>query len=422
MPTAHALEGARRSGGSGDLRHGNLTHILRYVRDHGPCSRHDIAHGCGLGVSTLTDLINELRGRRLVRELDPVRRPAAGRPTRPIVLDGEPWAVIGVHVDIDVIDIRVATVGGEQLWQETVPGDLRGKNADEGYRLISAALTRQIPRLGRDRELISVEVGLAGYISRTRGSICSSVTFGWEDVPLRSLLARTVWDAGVTNPVHVGIANDCQLAALYAGRVEVQLPPDLVAVYFGGLRNLGSGLLIDGEIFDGAQGGAGDLGHANVMCEGGVCWCGRTGCLQTAISPAALLTRSALLPDAGAKRMVDERPYEAISLISEAAAAGDRRVLGALADAGEALGAVLDDALGSLNPHAAILGGYLGVLSPYLMESIKGKLVSRISSVAYSDTRIVGLEQVVPRVVGGAVLAARDAVLSEPMHLTRALA
>ena len=350
-----------------------------------------------------------------------MRRPAAGRPTRPIILDGEPWVVIGAHVDIDVIEIRVATVGGEQLWQETVPCDLRGKNAEEGYRLISAELTRQIPRLGRDRELISVEVGLAGYVSRAEGSVCSAVTFGWTDVPLRALLARTVWDAGVTNPVHVGIANDCQLAALYAGRVEVQLPPDLVAVYFGGLRNLGSGVLIDGEIFGGAQGGAGDLGHSNVMCEGGECWCGRTGCLQTAVSPAALLTRSALVPEAGAKQMVDERPYEAISLISEAAAAGDHRVLGALTDAGEALGTVLDDTLGSLNPHAAILGGYLGVLSPYLMEGIKSKLVSRISNLAYSDTRIVGLEQVAPRVVGGAVLAARDAVLSDPMRLTRAV-
>ena len=62
------------------------------------------------------------------------------------------------------------------------------------------------------------------------------------------------------------------------------------------------------------------------------------------------------------------------------------------------------------------------MLSPYLMEGIKSKLVSRIANLAYSDTRIVGLEQVAPRVVGGAVLAARDAVLSEPMRLTRAVA
>src|SRR5688500_20223734 len=61
--------GLRRSGGSGDLRQGNLTQILRYVRDHGASSRHDIARGCGLGISTMTDLIGELRARRIVKEL-----------------------------------------------------------------------------------------------------------------------------------------------------------------------------------------------------------------------------------------------------------------------------------------------------------------------------------------------------------------
>src|SRR6476661_6307326 len=100
MPQARdAVPSARRTGGSADLRQGNLTEILRYVRDHGSSSRHDIAHGCGLGISTMTDLIGELRLRRLVRELDPIRRPGAGRPTRPIAFDGEPWCVIGVHLD-----------------------------------------------------------------------------------------------------------------------------------------------------------------------------------------------------------------------------------------------------------------------------------------------------------------------------------
>ena len=80
-----------------------------------------------------------------------------------------------------------------------------------------------------------------------------------------------------------------------------------------------------------------------------------------AVAPVALLTRSALLPPAGAARMVDERPLEAMTLIADAAAAGDQRVLDTLAIAGDTLGIVLDDILGSLNPHAAILGGYVGV-------------------------------------------------------------
>ena len=338
------------------------------------------------------------------------------------MLDGEPWCVMGVHVDIDTIEIAVATVGGEELWQETVPVELRGVDADEGFRLISETVTRHVGRLEKSRELVSVEVGLAGYVSRDRGSVCSSRTFGWEDVPLRAQLERTLWDAGITAPVHVGMANDCQLAALYAGRVELQLPPDLVAAYLGGIRSLGSGILIDGEIFGGAMGGAGDLGHTNVASEGEQCWCGRTGCLQTAVSPVALLTRGALLPRAGAEQMVNERPIEALSLISEAAAAGDQRVLSALTDAGEILGTVLDDIVGSLNPHAVILGGYLGVLSKYLMPGVQNKLASRIANLAFSNTRIVALEELAPRVVGGAVLAARDAVLAEPMRLTRAVA
>ncbi len=306
MPTAHALEGARRSGGSGDLRHGNLTHILRYVRDHGPCSRHDIAHGCGLGVSTLTDLINELRNRRLVRELDPVRRPAAGRPTRPIMLDGEPWCVMGVHVDIDTIEIAVATVGGEELWQETVPVELRGVDADEGFRLISETVTRHVGRLEKSRELVSVEVGLAGYVSRDRGSVCSSRTFGWEDVPLRAQLERTLWDAGITAPVHVGMANDCQLAALVrrTSRAAAAAGPG------GGLprRNPEPGQRNPRSTARSSvapRAAPATSGTPTWLSEGEQCWCGRTGCLQTAVSPVALLTRGALLPRAGAEQMVE---------------------------------------------------------------------------------------------------------------------
>src|SRR6478736_8066927 len=126
MPTSrHPSYGVRGSGGSGDLRQGNLTSILRYVRDHGSSSRHDIAQGCGLGISTMTDLISELRSRRLVKELDPIRRPAAGRPTRPIALDGEPWCALGIQIDVDYIRFSAVTVGGREVWSASIPVDLR---------------------------------------------------------------------------------------------------------------------------------------------------------------------------------------------------------------------------------------------------------------------------------------------------------
>src|SRR4051794_20553168 len=144
MPYAPAPEGARRSGGSGDLRHGNLTQVLCYVRDHGPCSRHDIARGCGLGISTLTDLIGDLKSRRLVKELDPVRRPGAGRPTRPIALDGSPWYVLGVQVEADHLTLVGATVGGDQLWHEHIVLDLRHET--DGAGAVAGLLEGQLER------------------------------------------------------------------------------------------------------------------------------------------------------------------------------------------------------------------------------------------------------------------------------------
>src|SRR3954468_1960286 len=106
------LPGRQRSGGAGDLRHGNLTQILRYVRDHGPSSRQDIARGCGLGISTMTDLIGELRARRGVGEWAAAPGPRAGRPTRPSALDGDPWCVLGAHVDLLEVQVLCTTVGG----------------------------------------------------------------------------------------------------------------------------------------------------------------------------------------------------------------------------------------------------------------------------------------------------------------------
>ena len=97
-------------------------------------------------------------------------------------------------------------------------------------------------------------------------------------------------------------------------------------------------------------------------------------------------------------------------------------MLATLADAGSALGGVIDDVLGVLNPHAAIIGGYVGVLSPYLRESMDARLSERLSDPAFAATLVVSLETPEPRVVRGAAMSARDACLADPLTLTRPLA
>jgi predicted NBD/HSP70 family sugar kinase len=410
--------GLRRSGGSGDLRQGNLTQILRYVRDHGASSRHDIARGCGLGISTMTDLIGDLRARRIVKELDPIRRPGAGRPTRPIDFDGEPWCVLGVRVDLDGFQFAASTLGGRELWHDSVSADLRRATSDAGFAALDTQLRSQLTRLPADKQLIAVEIGVPGYVAEDRATVGLSESPDWQNFPLSAKVTATLNDLGIER-VHVGITNDSQLAALHAVRTELRLRPDAIAAYLGGLRGVGSGLVISGEIFRGAGGGAGDFGHLNVDPSGPACYCGRNGCLQSLIGPQNLLTVGDLLPADEAARLIDEQPEEAVRRIVEAIDEGQAAMLQVFKRAGTALGDAIDDVIGVANPHTVILGGYLGALSTHLMASIEERIARRLAIPAFAETKVVAVDQNVPRVVGGAVLAARDACFYDPLTLTR---
>ncbi len=403
-----------RSGGSGDLRQGNLAQILRYLRDHGSSSRHDVAVGCGLGVSTMTDLVGGLRERRLVRELDPIRGPGAGRPTRPITLDGDPWCVFGVHVEREQVYVVVTSVGGEELSREALriePSELAA-----GPEPLAGLLRGHLDVIPDDRHLVGVAIGLPGSV-RPDGVVASSTTLDWSEVPLQAAVSETLAGAGLTD-VWVGVSSDSQLSGLAAARSTLVNPTGTVAAYFGGTRDLGGAVLIDGEIFPGAVGGAGDLGHLNVAGDGPGCWCGRSGCLNAFLRLEGLLVRSDLMSSDEAVQASLSDPAEAANALAQAAEAGNDAVLKTLEQAGDALGLAVDNTIGTLNPDAVLLGGYLGPLGPSLRPAMDRRVQVRTGEGVYADTQVHLVPAGGHPVSEGAVLAARDACLANPLGLT----
>ena len=420
MPRDQAIQPGRHSGGPGDLRQGNLTKILHYVRDHGPSSRHDIAHGCGLGISTMTDLVAELRARGLVRELEAVRRPGAGRPTTPIALDGEAWCVLGVHLDLNGVSMVCTTLGGRELWREQIPAQLQDSGPERGYAVLHELLCDRLQRIPEHKTLIAVQVGLPGYVAGDTGTVSRCPTLGWDGLPLRTAVYDTVYGAGWEN-VTVGIEHDCHLAALHAVREELPIPIPPVAVYLGGIRELDGGMVLDGQIFRGADGGAGDLGHVRVDPQGAECACGRRGCLETVLGPQQLLVRSGLASPTEAEKLLTYEPHQAQQMLVEGAEGRDPSVLAALADGGRALEVALDGIIGTVNPHAVVLGGFLGLLRPLLGAQFQQGFEPRIAVGPFASTTLLALQTMAPRVLLGAGLAARDACLQHPLHLTHVL-
>jgi predicted NBD/HSP70 family sugar kinase len=368
----------------------------------------------------MTDLIGELRSRRLVHELDAIRRPGAGRPTKPIALDGDPWCVLGMQVDLLEIEFLCTTVGGRELFREQVPVRLLHSGGEAGFALLRDALCSQLRRIPGDLTLVAVQLALPGYVSGERGTVSSSPSLDWDGMPLKTLVYDTLYGAGFEN-VTVGIGQDSHVAALHAVREELNMPVPSLAVYLGGLREVGGAVVLDGEIFQGSDGGAGDFGHVHVAPEGPLCTCGRRGCLNSLTSPRYLLVEGGLADEAEAERLVTEEPYVAIRRLADAAASGDPQVLAVLTRAASALGTALDDLIGALNPEVVVLGGYLGVLQPYLIDTLQEQLRRRLATEAFAGTTLVTLGRAEPRVALGAALAARDACLYDPLNLTHVL-
>ena len=179
--------------------------------------------------------------------------------------------------------------------------------------------------------------------------------------------------------------------------------------------------MLDGEIFEGADGGDGDLGHLNVDPGGPQCRCGRDGCLSSLVGPERLLAAAGLASEQEAARLVVEEPFAVLDRLQDAARGGDPRVRSVFADAGEALGTALDDVIGTLNPQVVVLGGYLGVLAPALAEPVRARLAGRLAVRAFAGTAVVPLTDMPPRVLLGAALAGRDACLADPLNLTHVL-
>ncbi|WP_375426365.1 ROK family protein [uncultured Friedmanniella sp.] len=421
MSGGRSLPPRRRRGWStDDLRHGNLLRILRHLRDHGPSSRNDIAAGCGLAMSTMTDLVGELRSRRLVHELRGVRRSGAGRPARPVAIDGEPWCALGIEVDLLGIEFLGTTVGGRELWSASVPAPLLHSSPEAGWALLRDALAEQLRRVPAGSRLVAVQVALPGYVATEPGTVGWSAGLGWDRLELADRLTAELAAEGVS-PVAVAVAHHCHLAGLHAVRVELELPLPHVAVYLGGLREVGGAVVVDGSVFGGAQGGAGDIGHTNVDPHGPGCPCGRHGCLESLVGLTTLLARSGVVPAEDAEALVTADPKAALGALLAAADAADPQVRAVLAEAGDFLGAALDDLVGTVNPNVVLLGGYLGVLQRYLLEPVQARLAQRTSVSSFAGTQLVALGDLTPRVVAGAALAARDACLADPLTLTSVL-
>ncbi|MEU9830291.1 ROK family transcriptional regulator [Streptosporangium sp. NPDC048047] len=357
-----------------DVRATNLAVVLRFVREHAPCSRADIAASTGLNKATVSSLVADLIDRRLVRETG-LTENRVGRPATMLVLDGSPYAAIGVEINVDYVTAVAVDLSGERLlsWRRSFQGP--DVTVSQAMAVVAGLVRRVTARMAREeRQVLGLTVAVPGLVG-TDGVVRVAPNLGWRDADLAGDLAKALRDPGF--PVQVD--NDANLAALaehrfgpWAGTADL--------VYLTGEIGVGAGVILDGRLRRGGQGYGGEIGHIQLDPLGAECRCGRRGCLEAMAGIGAVLEHAALSP-----AEVEVELEETARL----ARTGDAHTLAVLADVGRNLGRGVSMVVNLLNPEVVVLGGYYVPLAPWLLPQIEAEARGRVIAPDAGGCRVV---------------------------------
>ncbi len=228
-------------------------------------------------------------------------------------------------------------------------------------------------------------MGIPGVIDFRRGVISTSPNLpGWENIPIRKMLSRRV---GM--PLY--LENDANAAALgekwMGAAKDVQ---DFCFITLG--TGVGGGLVLDGKIWHGADGMAGEVGHMTIDPDGPRCRCGNRGCLEMYASAKALQRMIRQVLSSGKRsRFFGEIRGKEISgdVIHRAAKAGDRVSREAFARMGSALGIGIASLVNLLNLEKVVFGGGLSAAWKFFSPALRGEVKSRAFAAPARRVRIV---------------------------------
>lgn len=368
-----------RARGAGVRRGGVLAQsVLRLIWQEHRISRAEIARRLGLSRSTVSEIFDDLLPMGLVAEVG-VGPSRGGRP--PIVLEFnyDAGCIVGVdmgaaHVAVVLMDLR----GKVLAWQHRAHAV---RTDPEGTRALIAELCAKClaERPGSRRFLIGIGVAAPCPVDPRNPEHFSELVL--PDWGGHSGLAPLAERFGV--PLMVD--NDANLGALAerwwgAGR-EID---DFAYIKLA--TGLGCGHFINGKVYRGATGLAGEIGHMAIDPHGKPCLCGLRGCLATLVGAPALVER-ALELRARYPRSALAGGDPSIEVIEDAALAGDPLALQIVREAAEHLGLAVASLLNLMNLRLVILGGGLSRLGNLLLEPLRDMIRNRtfVSSLAAAD-------------------------------------
>lgn len=351
------------------VRENNLSLVLRLIHTQSPVSRANLATITGLNKSTVSSLVDELIERKLVYETG-LNSTGAGRPATMLDINPQAGCIIGVELGVDFVSVAVTDFLGNILWrkkEDANPSDNQENMIQQTLHIVKEAMMS-----GKKKGYHFLGLGLAtpGTVDLAEGVLIFAPNLHWRNVPFGKIFSEQT-------KLRVFVENDANAAAIAEHLFGTARRCNDFLFVFAGV-GIGGGLFLNGELYRGKNGYAGEIGHSPIMAEPSqtVCHCGNRGCWETYANQYSIIQRvqarlevkrSSIVP----KLMAEQNSPLTISIIKQAADAGDIEAIESFAEAGQAMGQGFAGLINIFNPEKIILGGPLSAAGEYLLPSIK---------------------------------------------------
>jgi len=343
--------------------------IYNIIRHHGEINRMGITRSSGVSKSTISLQINKLIKLGLIREISP--EDSSQRKLK-LKIEGDVGRVAGVFLGINKLSIIIFNLDMEIVCEE-----IHSFESISDPVICNAEIVRILKDLcereGTGR-LWGIGIGFPFPVNFKAGKPDSPPNIPlWHNFPLKETYEK---EFGCS----VLVDNDVNVMALGEGyKGCTTQDSDFLFVKIG--TGIGSGLIVDGKIYRGANGCAGDIGHIAVDGSTVQCQCGNKGCLEAVAGGKALAVR------AQEKAMNGESPflqkkYQSLGRISavdinEGALSGDLICIQLIKDAGKAIGEVLAKIVNFFNPSSIVIGGGLSGFGNLFIGAIRETIIRR---------------------------------------------
>jgi predicted NBD/HSP70 family sugar kinase len=339
----------------------NRNLVLQTIFAHDCVSRAEIARVTHLTRTTVSEIVSGLLAEGLVEEVG--RGESIGGKS-PILLSvvADSRYLIGLNLAQDRFIGAIVNLRGEI--KEMVEAPVEDNNGQKALDLVFQ-LIDQLLKTGI-KPIVAIGVGTPGLVNTREGIVLNAVNLDWWDLPLGQLLEKKY-------KVPVSVLNDSQATAIgeFVYGDDHAIDENLIVINVK--HGIGSGILINGRLFQGDGGGAGEIGHVVVQENGELCRCGKRGCLETVSSARAVLR---------------QLKTDSLDRAREAFAAGDAHAVQAVSNAAHHLGISLANLIGILNIQKIVLTGDLNHFGSAWLNAVNAAMQNAVLARMSENTQL----------------------------------